>query len=84
MVARVSGVVQGVQAPSQGPASSLRGVGGRRGPSADGDVEVVFEGAEAAVREAVEALGGPRAPGEVAAVHQRDEPAQGVRGFTTE
>ncbi|SNS06215.1 acylphosphatase [Geodermatophilus pulveris] len=49
----------------------------------DGRVEVVLEGPDAAVAAVLADLDGPRAPGAVTSVDVRDEPVQGVRGFTT-
>ena len=84
VVALVSGQVQGVgyrwfvrslahEAGLTGSAENL----------ADGRVEAVLEGPADAVRHVLTALGGPRAPGTVERVETRDEPVQGVRGFTT-
>ena len=66
-VAVVSGHVQGVvPAPVQGPAPSVRGVGGSGVLS--GRVEVALEGADDDVRAAVAAPSGPGAPGTVTSV----------------
>ncbi len=84
VVALVSGSVQGVgyrwfvrqQADAAGLSGSATNL-------PDGRVEVVAEGPPDAVRRLVAALDGPRAPGRVEAVDVRDEPVQGLRGFTT-
>ncbi|MCV2488938.1 acylphosphatase [Geodermatophilus sp. YIM 151500] len=85
VVALVDGVVQGVGyrwfARQRAEAAGLSGTA-RNLP--DGRVEVVLEGPEDLVRATVGALSGPDAPGAVRDVQQRDEPARGVRGFTTE
>ncbi|WP_283956334.1 hypothetical protein [Blastococcus sp. CCUG 61487] len=44
----------------------------------------MLEGADDAVARVLAELDGPRAPGRVTGVEARDEPAVGVRGFTTE
>jgi acylphosphatase len=85
VVALVSGQVQGVG--FRWFVSRLAAAGGLAGSArnrADGRVEVVLEGDEAAVRDAVAALSGPHAPGAVSGVDQRDETAQGGLGFTVE
>ena len=86
VVAVVSGHVQGVgSAPLQGPAPSLRGVGGSGVLRlSDGQVEVVLEGPEDDVRAVLAALDGPEAPGTVTGVVHRAEPAQGGSAFITE
>lgn len=83
MVAVVSGHVQGV-----GYRYFVRGLAGDRQLSGsarnlpDGRVEVVLEGSDAAVREAVAALSGPHAPGTVTSVDTRSESPHGSSGFT--
>ncbi|WP_409329742.1 acylphosphatase [Trujillonella humicola] len=84
VVARVSGLVQGV-----GYRWFVRGLARDAGLAGsatnlpDGSVEVVLEGPGDAVHGAVAALEGPSAPGTVHAVDAREEPAQDVQGFTT-
>ena len=84
VVALVSGHVQGVGyrwfVRSQAQAA---GVAGSAENLLDGRVEAVLEGPADAVRRVVAALDGPRAPGQVRRVETRDEPAQGIHGFTT-
>ena len=83
VVAVVSGHVQGV-----GYRYFVRGLAAEHGLTGsarnlpDGRVEVVLEGSDAEVREAVAALSGPDAPGTVRSVDCRSEPAQGSSGFT--
>jgi acylphosphatase len=84
-VALVSGHVQGVG--YRWFVRELAGAAGLSGSARnlpDGRVEVVLEGADDAVAAVLGALDGPRAPGTVAAVDYRDEPAQGTSRFTTE
>ncbi len=82
--ALISGHVQGV-----GYRWFVRGVAAAAGLSGwarnlpDGDVEVELEGPADAVRDAVAALDGPRAPGAVTAVVHEERPVQGTSGFTT-
>jgi acylphosphatase len=84
VVALVSGYVQGVGyrwfVRSEARAA---GVSGSAANLPDGRVEAVLEGPADAVRRVVAALDGPRAPGSVERVTTRDEPVQGMRGFTT-
>ncbi|MFP5369309.1 MAG: acylphosphatase, partial [Actinomycetes bacterium] len=84
VVALVSGHVQGVGYRwfVRGQAEAA-GVAGSAANLQDGTVEAVLEGPADAVRRVVAALGGPRAPGAVERVETRQEPVQGVRGFTT-
>ena len=85
VVALVSGHVQGVG--YRWFVRELAGSAGLDGSARnlpDGRVEVVLEGDDDAVARVVAALDGPRAPGRVAAVDIRDEPARGSSGFTTE
>jgi acylphosphatase len=85
VAALVSGHVQGV-----GYRWFVRGLAEAAGLSGfarnlpDGRVEVALEGDDDAVARALAALDGPRAPGAVAAVDARDEPARGGSRFTTE
>jgi acylphosphatase len=82
-VAVVSGHVQGVGfryfvrqvATAAGLTGSARNL-------PDGRVEVVLEGSDGAVRDAVAALEGPDAPGAVTRVDVRNEPPRGSTGFT--
>jgi acylphosphatase len=82
-VAVVSGHVQGV-----GYRYFVRGLAGDAGVTGsarnlpDGRVEVVLEGAAAAVRSVVGELDGSRAPGRVTRVDVRSEAVQGSNGFT--
>ena len=82
--ALVSGHVQGV-----GYRWFVRGLAAAAGLSGwarnlpDGRVEVELEGPADAVRDAVAALQGPRAPGAVTAVVHGPRPVQGSSGFTT-
>jgi acylphosphatase len=84
VVALVSGLVQGVGyrwfVRDQAGVAGLSGAA-RNLP--DGRVEVVAEGPPDAVRRLVAALEGPRAPGRVENVDSREEPVQGMHGFTT-
>ena len=84
VVALVSGQVQGVGyrwfVRSQAQAAGLTGSATNL---PDGRVEAVLEGPADAVRRVVAALDGPRAPGSVARVETREEPVQGMYGFTT-
>jgi acylphosphatase len=83
-VALVSGSVQGV-----GYRWFVRGLAADAGLTGsatnlpDGRVEVVLEGPDDAVAAALDALGGPRAPGAVSGVDTRREPPRGAPGFTT-
>jgi acylphosphatase len=83
-VALVSGDVQGVGyrwfVRSLAAAAGLAGAA-RNLP--DGRVEVIAEGPDDAVRALVDALDGPRAPGQVTGVDVREEPVRGSSGFTT-
>ena len=84
VVAVVSGHVQGV-----GYRWFVRGLAAERSLTGsatnlpDRSVEVVLEGAEDDVRDAVAALSGSDAPGTVTSVDVRDEAARGSSGFTT-
>ena len=84
VVATVSGSVQGVGYRwfVRGRAEAA-GLAGSATNLADGRVEVVLEGDDAAVAAVLADLGGPRAPGAVTRVDVRDEPATGGTGFTT-
>ncbi|MGY1621622.1 acylphosphatase [Geodermatophilus sp. SYSU D00965] len=83
-VAVVSGSVQGVGYRwfVRGRAEAA-GLAGSATNLADGRVEVVLEGDDAAVAAVLADLEGPRAPGVVTRVDVRDEPIQGSGGFTT-
>jgi len=84
VVALVSGQVQGVG--YRWFVRSLAqdaGVTGSAANLADGRVEVVLEGPPDAVRRVVAALEGSRAPGLVERVETREEPVEGMQGFTT-
>ncbi len=83
--ALVSGHVQGVGYRwfVRGLAAAA-GLSGRARNLPDGDVEVELEGPAGAVRDALAALAGPRAPGAVTSVVHEERPVQGTPGFTTE
>ena len=83
-IAVVSGRVQGVgyRYFVRGRAEGA-GLSGSATNRTDGRVEVVLEGADDAVAAVLAALDGPDAPGAVTQVDVRDEPARGVRTFTT-
>ena len=83
-VALVSGSVQGVGYRwfVRGRAEAA-GLAGSATNLPDGRVEVVLEGADAAVAAVLADLDGPRAPGTVTAVDVRDEPIRGSTGVTT-
>ena len=83
-VALVSGSVQGVGYRwfVRGLATDA-GLAGSATNLADGRVEVVLEGPDAAVDAVLADLRGPRAPGAVTRVDVRDEPVEGRTGFTT-
>jgi acylphosphatase len=84
VVALISGNVQGVgyrwfvRSQAQG-----EGLTGSAANLPDGRVEVVLEGPADAVGRVVAALNGPRVPGNVERVETRDEPVEGLQGFTT-
>jgi acylphosphatase len=84
VVALVSGSVQGVGyrwfVRSQAEAAGLAGSAANL---PDGRVEAVLEGPRDDVRRVLAAMEGPRAPGAVQRVEFREEPVQGVQGFTT-
>ena len=84
VVALVSGSVQGVGYRwfVRGRATAA-GLAGSATNLPDGRVEVVLEGADAAVRAVLVDLQGAQAPGAVTRVDVRDEPVQGSSGFTT-
>ena len=84
VVALVSGSVQGVGYRwfVRGRAAAA-GLAGSATNLPDGRVEVVLEGADAAVRAVLVELQGVQAPGAVTRVEVRDEPVQGTSGFTT-
>ena len=83
VVALVDGAVQGVGYRwfVRGLATA-RGLAGSATNLPDGRVEVVLEGSPDDVRAVVAELSGPRAPGAVRSVEQRDDVVQAVRGFT--
>jgi len=84
VVALVYGHVQGVGyrwfVRSQAHAARVTGSAANL---PDGRVEAVLEGPADAVRRVLGALDGPRAPGSVERVETREEPVQGMHGFTT-
>jgi len=84
VVALVSGSVQGVGYRwfVRGR-DAAAGLAGSATNLPDGRVEVVLEGADAAVRAVLVDLQGDQAPGAVTRVDVRDEPVQGSSGFTT-
>jgi acylphosphatase len=83
VVALVGGHVQGVGYRwFVRAAATARGLAGSATNLPDGRVEVVLEGPADDVRAVLAELSGPRAPGAVAGVQQRDDVVQGVRGFT--
>jgi acylphosphatase len=84
VVARVSGLVQGVGYRwfVRGAADAA-GLAGSAANLPDGRVEVVLEGPAGPVREVVGALDGPAAPGRVDRVDVEEQAVQGVQGFTT-
>ena len=84
VVALVSGSVQGVGYRwfVRGRATAA-GLAGSATNLPDGRVEVVLEGADAAVGAVLVDLQGTQAPGAVTRVDVRDEPVQGSSGFTT-
>ncbi len=83
VVATVSGHVQGVGYRwFVRERANARGLAGSATNLPDGRVEVVLEGPADDVRAVLAELSGPRAPGAVSAVQQRDEAVQEVPGFT--
>jgi acylphosphatase len=83
VVALVSGHVQGVGYRwFVRQTATEHDVSGAATNLPDGRVEVVLEGPPDDVRTVLAELSGPRAPGTVAGVQQRDDVVQGVRGFT--
>jgi acylphosphatase len=83
VVALVEGRVQGVGYRwFVRQTATGRGLSGAATNLPDGRVEVVLEGPADDVRAVLAELSGPRAPGTVAGVRQRDDVVQGVRGFT--
>ena len=83
VVALVDGHVQGVGYRwfVRG-AATARGLAGSATNLADGRVEVVLEGPADDVRAVLAELSGPRSPGAVSGVQQREDVVQGVPGFT--
>jgi acylphosphatase len=85
VVAVVDGQVQGVGYRwFVRQTATARGVSGSATNLPDGRVEVVLEGPGDDVRAVLAELSGPRAPGHVSDVQQRDDVVQGVPGFTVE
>jgi acylphosphatase len=83
VVALVEGQVQGVGYRwFARRAATARGLTGSATNLSDGRVEVVLEGSADDVRAVLAELSGPRAPGSVSGVQQRDDVVQGVSGFT--
>ena len=84
VVALVDGQVQGVGYRWFVRATATaRGLAGAATNLPDGRVEVVLEGREDDVAAVLAEVTGPRAPGTVSGVQQRqDDAVQGVRGFT--
>ena len=83
VVALVDGTVQGVGYRwFVRQTATARGLAGSATNLPDGRVEVVLQGAADDVRAVVAELSGPRAPGAVRTVEQRDDVVQAVRGFT--
>src|SRR5829696_7237699 len=63
-------------------AATARGLAGSATNLPDGRVEVVLEGPVDDVRAVLAEISGPRSPGAVSGVQQRDDVVQGVPGFT--
>jgi acylphosphatase len=83
VVALVEGHVQGVGYRwFVRERATARGLAGSATNLPDGRVEVVLEGPADDVGAVLAELSGPRAPGAVSAVQQRDEAVQEVPGFT--
>jgi acylphosphatase len=83
VVALVEGHVQGVGYRwFVRETATARGLAGAATNLPDGRVEVVLEGPADDVRSVLAELSGPRAPGSVSAVTQRDDVVQGRPGFT--
>jgi acylphosphatase len=83
VVALVDGQVQGVGYRwFARKVATARGLAGSATNLPDGRVEVVLEGPADGVRAVLAELSGPRAPGSVSGVQQRDDVVQGVSGFT--
>jgi acylphosphatase len=83
VVALVEGQVQGVGYRwFVRHAATTRGLAGSSTNLPDGRVEVVLEGPADDVRAVLAELSGPRAPGAVSAVTERDDVVQGRPGFT--
>jgi acylphosphatase len=82
VVALVEGRVQGVGYRwFVRQAATVRGLAGSATNLPDGRVEVVLEGPADDVRAVLAELSGPRAPGGVSSVTQRDDAVQGRSGF---
>jgi acylphosphatase len=83
VVAVVDGQVQGVGYRwFVRQVATTRGLTGSATNLPDGRVEVVLEGPADDVAAVLAELSGPRAPGAVSRVEQRDDVVQGVRAFT--
>jgi acylphosphatase len=83
VVALVEGRVQGVGFRwFVRQAATARGVSGSATNLPDGRVEVDLEGPADDVRAVLAELSGPRSPGGVSSVTQRDDVVQGRSGFT--
>ena len=83
VVALVEGHVQGVGYRWFVRETAMaHGLAGAATNLPDGRVEVVLEGPPDDVRSVLAELSGPRAPGSVSAVTQRDDVVQGRPGFT--
>jgi acylphosphatase len=83
VVALVTGEVQGVGYRwFVRRTATARGLSGSATNLPDGRVEVVLEGPADDVREVLAELAGPRAPGQVSDMQQRDDVVQGMPGFT--
>ena len=83
VVALVTGSVQGVGYRwFVRQTATARSLAGSATNVADGRVEVVLQGPDDDVRAVLAELSGPRAPGAVRAVEQRDDAVQAVQGFT--
>jgi acylphosphatase len=85
VVALVDGQVQGVGYRwFVRKAATARGLSGSATNLPDGRVEVVLEGPADDVRAVLAELSGPRAPGSVSDVQERNDVVRGESGFTVE
>jgi acylphosphatase len=83
VVVLVAGSVQGVGYRwFVRQAATARGLAGSATNLPDGRVEVILEGPADDVRAVLAELAGPRAPGAVSGMQQRDDVVQGRPGFT--